>query len=397
MNLMPIKKLVGLSLAALVLVGCSSKTEKLVLPDITNQFRPAVVWDHTAVDGVRHFDSSLRPLIIDDTLYAANRQGIVSAFDIASGKRLWAFDIRREEHVGFWRLLFDRNKQNARISGGLSRGFGHVLLGTENGEVIALNPDTGAINWRTKVKGEVLAAPAAGDGMIVVNTGSGLLVALDPVTGVTRWTYEQELPMLTIRGVAEPVVVSGGVVFGSGSGKVGVLISEHGLPAWEEVVATPEGATDLARLVDVDAKPVVVGNTIYAIAYNGELVALEMSSGRPLWKRDYASFRNMAIADNILYIVDSVGRTYAIDRRNGQEFWAQTVLERHFLTAPTVFGQYLVFGDAKGYLHWLDRSTGDLVARQRYDKSGFYTAPVTDGEHLVLQSRNGELVVLRLP
>ncbi|MDP4537706.1 outer membrane protein assembly factor BamB [Alkalimonas collagenimarina] len=391
------KTLVGLGLVIVLLAGCSSKKEKLVLPEVNNQFRPVVVWDHTAIDGVQHFDSSLRPLITSDKLYAANRTGIVSAFDLASGKRLWAFDIRREEQIGFWRLLVDRNKENARISGGLSRGFGHILLGTENGEVIALNPETGAINWRTKVPGEVLAAPATGDGMIVVNTGSGLLIALDPVTGAKRWTYEQELPMLTIRGVAEPVIVSGGVVFGSGSGKVGVLISDHGLPAWEEVIATPEGATDLARLVDVDAKPVVVGNTMYALAYNGELVALELTSGRPLWKRDYASFRNMAVAENILYVVDSNGRVYAIDRRNGQEVWAQTALERHFVTAPTVFGDYLVFGDNKGYLHWLDRSTGDLVARHRFDKSGLYTAPVTDGEHLVLQSRNGELVVLRLP
>lgn len=397
MKLISLQTLLGLSLMLLLLSGCSSKKEKLVLPEITNQFSPTVVWDHTTIDGVNHFDSSLRPLIIGDKLYAANRAGIVSAFDLESGKRLWAFDIRREQQVGLLRLFFDRTKENARISGGLSRGFGHLLLGTENGEVIAMDPETGAINWRTQVKGEVLAAPAAGDGMIVVNTGSGLLVALDPVTGSQRWNYEQELPMLTIRGVAEPTVVPGGVIFGSGSGKVGVLISEHGLPAWEEVIATPQGATDLARLVDVDAKPLVIGNTIYALAYNGELVALELASGRTLWKRDYASFRNMAVADNSLYLVDSVGRAYAIDRRNGQELWAQTSLERHFVTSPTVFGDYLVFGDNKGYLHWLERSTGDLVARHRFDKSGLYTAPVTDGERLVLQSRNGDIVVLRLP
>lgn len=397
MNLMLMRTLIASVLMLVVLAGCSSKKEKLVLPSVNNQFQPVLAWDHTAADGVQHFDSSLRPLILDGKLYAASRTGLITAFELENGKRVWTYDTRRDSVIGFWRLLSNRSNTTARVSGGLSHGFGHLLFGTENGEVIALDPATGERRWTSKVPGEVLAAPAAGDGMIVVNTGSGFIVALNPADGSRRWAYEQELPALTIRGVAEPTIVPGGVVFGSGSGKVGVLISEHGLPAWEEQIATPQGATDLARLVDVDARPLVVGNTVYAIAYNGELVALELNSGRTLWKRDYASFRNMALADTVLYIVDSVGRVHAIDRRNGQELWSQTALERHFLTAPTVFGEYLVFGDSKGHLHWLDRRSGDMVARHQFHRSGMYAAPVSNGEFLVLQSRNGELVVLRQP
>lgn len=397
MNCISMRTLCVLTVLLTLVAGCSSKKEKLVLPAVTNQFQPVLLWDHTAADGVQHFDSSLRPLILDGKLFAASRTGVITAFELETGNRVWTYDTRSDSVIGFWRLLAYRSKDTARVSGGLSHGFGHLLFGTENGEVIALDPATGERRWLSKVPGEVLAAPAAGDGMIVVNTGSGTIVALNPADGSRRWAYEQELPALTIRGVAEPVIVPGGVVFGSGAGKVGVLISEHGLPAWEEVVATPQGATDLARLVDVDARPIVVGNTIYAIAYNGELLAMELNSGRTLWKRDYASFRNMALADTVLYIVDSVGRVYAVDRRNGQELWSQNALERHFLTAPTIFGDYLVFGDSKGYLHWLDRRTGDMVARHQFHRSGFYVAPVTNGNYLVLQSRNGELVVLQQP
>ncbi len=397
MKRMSIRTLAAGALAVLLISGCSSKKERLVLPEVNNQFAPVLAWDHSAADGVQHFDSSLRPLILGDKLYAASRTGLINAYDLESGKRLWTYDVRRDEVLSTWRVLTHRGTNTARVSGGLSHGFGHLLFGTENGEVIALDPASGERRWTSKVPGEVLAAPAAGDGMIAVNTGSGFIVALNPADGSHRWQFEQELPALTIRGVAEPSIVPGGVVFGSGSGKVGVLISDHGLPAWEEQIATPQGATDLSRLVDVDARPLVVGNTIYAIAYNGELVALELNSGRTLWKRDYASFRNMALADNVLYIVDSVGRVHAIDRRNGQELWSQTALERHFLTAPAVFGDYLVFGDNKGNLHWLDRRSGDMLARHQFHRSGMYAAPVTNGELLVLQSRNGDLVVLRQP
>ncbi|MDT9702614.1 PQQ-binding-like beta-propeller repeat protein, partial [Streptomyces sp. P17] len=86
------------------------------------------------------------------------------------------------------------------------------------------------------------------------------------------------------------------------NGRVGVLVVDRGFQAWEETIATPKGSTDLSRLVDVDAKPIVVAGTIYSIAYNGELFALDLRSGQQLWKRDYASFRNMAVSGTVLYL-----------------------------------------------------------------------------------------------
>jgi len=159
----------------------------------------------------------------------------------------------------------------------------------------------------------------------------------------------------------------------------------------------PKGSTDLSRLVDVDAQPLVVGGTVYSIAFNGELVALELRTGRQLWKRDYASFRNMTVAGDTLYVVDSVGRIYALDTRNGSEKWSQFGLSKHYLTGPTVYKDYLVIGDNKGNLHWVNRQTGDFVARQSMDSSGFYTEAVSNGTYVLVQSRNGELVLLQTP
>jgi outer membrane protein assembly factor BamB len=197
--------------------------------------------------------------------------------------------------------------------------------------------------------------------------------------------------------VAEPVIQAGGVLYGSGSGHTGILIAERGYQAWEEAITTPKGSTDLSRLVDVDAKPVVIGGTVFSIAFNGELVAQELRTGRQLWKRDYASFRNMAVAGDTLYLVDSVGRIYAIDSRSGTEQWSQFGLHKHYLTAPAVYNDFLVVGDNEGNLHWLNRITGDFVARQSLDGSGFYTEAVSDGSYLLVQSRNGELVLLQTP
>ncbi|MEW5681051.1 MAG: outer membrane protein assembly factor BamB [Pseudomonadota bacterium] len=386
----------ALLLAALVLAGCSSK-EELVLPPVTNIIEPDEVWSRSIGSGVEHYESSLTPIIVKDTVYAASREGLVAAFDLASGKRKWLFDLRKPAGSSLWQSIGDVwSGDNARISGGLAFGYDKLYFGTENGDVVALSTD-GELVWRVEVPGEVLASPATGDGLVVVATGAGTLIALHPDTGEQRWKFENEQPALTLRGVSEPVIESGGVIYGSGSGHIGVLIADRGYQAWEEQVAVPMGTTDLSRLADVDAKPIVQGGTVYSIGYNGALVAQELRSGRQIWKRDYASFRNMAMQGDSLYLVDSQGRIYAMDSRAGTERWSQFGLNKHYLTGPTVYKDYLVVGDNKGNLHWLNRDTGEFVARQSMDSSGFYTEAVSNGDVLLVQSRNGELVLLQTP
>ncbi|GHG62333.1 outer membrane protein assembly factor BamB [Alishewanella longhuensis] len=387
----------AIALIAFSLVACSSK-EKLVLPDVQNTISPKKVWDIQVGNGVKHYESGLKPLLFNDKVYMASREGIVLAADIKNGKRLWTFDLRKDDTLSTWeRLRQNWSSENARIAGGISQGYGNIYFGTENGDVVALNAETGTLVWRSQVPGEVLTSPAVGDGFVVVKLGTGGLIALNPDNGEERWIFENEQPPLTIRGVSEPVIDSGGVVYGTANGRVGVLVVDRGFQAWEEAIATPKGSTDLSRLVDVDAKPIVVAGTIYSIAFNGELFALDLRSGQQLWKRDYASFRNMAVSGTVLYLVDSVGRIYAVDRRNGTELWSQTGLHKHFLTGPTVYKDYLVIGDNKGNLHWLDRSTGDFVARQRFDSSGFYREAVANSDYLVITTRDGELTLLQTP
>lgn len=387
----------AVAVATLLLVACSSK-EKLVLPDVENQISPKKVWDIQIGDGVAHYESGLKPLMHNDRIYMASREGLVVAVEQASGKRIWTFDLRKDHTLStLERLRQNWSSDNARIAGGIAQGYGSLFFGTENGDVVAVDAETGEQKWRVQVPGEVLVSPAVGEGFVVVKLGSGTLVALNPDSGEQRWIFENEQPPLTIRGASEPVIDSGGVVYGTANGRVGVLIIDRGFQAWEESIATPKGSTDLSRLVDVDAKPLVVAGNVYAIAFNGELFAMDLRTGQQIWKRNYASFRNMAVAGTVLYVVDTEGRIYAVDRRNGTELWSQTGLHKHFLTGPTVYKDYLVIGDNKGNLHWLNRTTGEFVARQSFDSSGFYREAVANSEYLVITTRDGELTLLQTP
>jgi hypothetical protein len=53
------------------LVGCASKDEEvLVLPEIDNKVVVDKVWNQSVGDGVEHYDSQLKPIVVGEKLYA---------------------------------------------------------------------------------------------------------------------------------------------------------------------------------------------------------------------------------------------------------------------------------------------------------------------------------------
>jgi outer membrane protein assembly factor BamB len=383
-----------LALCMASLLGCSSSDdeEEIVLPEIVNQFETQVDWTNGVGDGVEHYFSRLTPVVHKDIVFVAARNGEVEAISTTSGKTLWETDVRK--NVNFWPWA---DNDSAKLSGGILQAYGKLYIGSEHGEVIALDRESGEIVWRKSVPGEALSSPAAGDGLVYVNLGSGKLLALHPDTGEERWRHEQEVPALTLRGLSSPTSANGGVLFGEESGKLTVLIAENGYTAWSAEVATAKGASEFERLVDVDTKPVVVGAFAYAIAYNGNLAAVDVRNGSVVWKREYSSYRDLSIEANVIYVVDSDGIIYALDKDSGIERWSQSGLRGWYLTAPAVAGNYLAVGDQEGNLHWLDKQTGDLVSRESFDSSGFYVEPVVAEDKLIVVTRDGEVSAVKIP
>ncbi|MDX2321397.1 MAG: PQQ-binding-like beta-propeller repeat protein, partial [Moritella sp.] len=228
-------------------------------------------------------------------------------------------------------------------------------------------------------------------------TTRGELIGLDSETGEQLWTLANKQPNLTLRSSSSPTVSQGGVVYGRSDGHVTAALLETGQGLWQIPVARPFGATELERIVDVDMKPIIRNGIVYALAYNGNLVAIDLLKGEVIWTRKYSGYNNIALAGTTLYITDYQGSVYAISRSSGRELWVNNQLSFRNLTGVAVANQYIVVGDGEGYLHWIDREDGQFVAQQLLDKEGLYVEPVANSTHLYLQTRSGKLVVLEKP
>ncbi|MBL4631638.1 MAG: PQQ-binding-like beta-propeller repeat protein, partial [Paraglaciecola sp.] len=203
------------------------------LKPIEIQFTPTETWSVDLDVGIDNFYSKLKPAVAYGKVFVANRQGVVGAYEQATGKKVWSRDFATYDEEGLTagiRKLWS-NGLSAKIAGGVSVAYETVFFGTENGEVIALDANTGEQKWISIVKGEVLAAPAIDAGIVLINTGSGYIFALNADNGEEVWSSESDVPPLSLRGVSSPVAVNGGAIIGTATGKLIVNILETGQTA----------------------------------------------------------------------------------------------------------------------------------------------------------------------
>ncbi|AEP29164.1 outer membrane protein assembly factor BamB [Brumicola nitratireducens] len=401
-----------ITLLALSLSGCATVSDWFAddeeleirrLKPIEAAFEPEIKWDIDVGDGVQDYFSRLAPAVAYGKVFAASRDGIVVAIDQETGKKIWEQDFANYENYSFKKamLWYSNRAVSAKISGGLSVAYQSVYFGTEDGYVYALEESTGELKWKVGVKGEVISAPAVDAGVVLVNTTSGHLIALNPENGEQKWVTESDVPPLTLRGVSAPAADSGGALIGTPSGKLKVSILETGMVAWETQIASPSGATELERIVDIDVKPLVFGGNVFVVSYNGTLSAVELRTGQVIWTREYGSYRNISIDGNRLFVVDNSSNIFAIDRRSGVELWSNVGLKDRNITSATPHGDYVVVGDMFGFIHWFTKDEGKLVAQLAVgdddEDEAIFTGPISAENILYVQTRDGKIAAVIQP
>lgn len=367
------------------LSACSSEEDTVIMapvPQVSSQFSPSSDWSAGIGDGVGQYFSKLQPVMAYNKIFVASRDGEVKALDPENGKTLWTTNLERDVI--------------ARLSGGLTASYGKLFIGSENGEVIALDSESGEELWRQSVLGEVLSKPTTENNLVLVHTSRGVLEALDSETGKQAWTISTEVPNLTLRGESSPATVSGGVFWGTANGRLAAAIVARGQLIWQQPIGVPKGATEIDRLVDVDSSPIILGSMLYSVGYNGQLVAIDLRSGAPAWKRNYSSAMDMATDGAQLYLVTDKDHLAAVDVRSGTEIWTNELLENRLLTSPELIDGYLVVGDSEGYLHWLDTATGEFVSQQLVNDSGFAVGPIALDDGYLITTRNGNIRKLKI-
>ena len=400
-----------LSLGILFLGGCSwfswlpwvegeddktDSTEPLELVKFEREVDIDRDWKASVGQGLGRKYLRLNPALVADRIIAADGYGQVEARDRFSGKSIWKTKVRDLDKGFLARLNFLDRTDPSFVSGGIGVGGGLTLLGTTFGEVIALHVADGSEAWRVELGSEILSTPVVAEGLVFAQTIDGRLVALDEESGELQWSFDNQVPILTLRGTSSPVVRDRIVYAGFSSGKLIALRAENGEPIWEHRVMLPEGRSELERMVDVDGRALVTNAVIYVGAFQGRVKSISRRDGRPRWEQKISTFLDLAEGYEQLYVIDAQDVITAIDQQTGDVVWTQENFKRRKLTAPVAFSNYIAFGDDEGYLHIIAQRDGRLMGRRKLDGDGLRSGFAYQDGTLYVLGNSGSLHALKL-
>lgn len=380
--------------------GGSSKSkvnEPAELTELSSPIAVTQLWSADLGDGEGRRWLRQHPTAANGRIYATDDKGNLAAFDAGSGNELWAANAielaAKRSKLKFWQ----RNAIEGGLTGSPGVGNGLVVIGGRNGEVVAFSAETGERKWSVKVSSEVLSAPLISADRVIVRANDGRVFGLDPADGSRKWVFDRGLPTLSVRGNASPVGANGVTFIGYDDGTIVALRDSDGLRIWEQIVAEPEGRTELARMADIDGEIMLDGDQLFVVSYHDRVMALSASNGQPMWQHDVGGWSGAALTADKVLLTDKSGNIWALNRSTGDSLWKQNLLENRQLTTPVVQGDYGVVGDLEGYLHWFKLDTGDIVGRQRVQGAALRGTPqVTADGTLYALSNEGELAAYRL-
>jgi outer membrane protein assembly factor BamB len=370
-------------LAALVFVAGCSKDKDVEPPAALVSF-PATLpvkklWSDGLGGGKKQIvlRLGLGPALDNGIVFAANHQGEILGVGLLNGKHLWV------------------KKLKLPLSAGPAARFGMVVVGSNKGAVIALDGATGRELWRAQVNSQLLSAPAISENVVVMRSVDGRLHGFDAHNGKELWSVEQQVPRLSLRGTAIPIISKEVAISGFDNGKVMAVSLTTGDTLWDATLASPHGRTELDRLVDIDSAVRVVGDNVFAAGFQGRTAMLALDSGQLWWSHDMSSYRGLTVDDDNLYVTQSDGTVVAMRQRDGLELWRNDKLKRRGLSTPIVIGSAIAVADYQGYIHWLDKGTGVLVARVRTANQRVSNPPAGDDNTLVVLTDGGTLSAFR--
>ena len=286
------------------------------LEDIVQEVDIKKIWSTSIGSGQGKGYNYISPMIEGQVLYVASNDGLVVALDKNSGKKIWKEDLDRP------------------ISGGIGVGSGTLVVGTSDGDVLLLSASDGRVQWTASVRGEVLSAPQTNGQVVLVQSYDGRLQGLSADDGSELWAYDSNVPILTLRGTSTPIIDGRLAIAAFANGKVMALDVKTGAIRWEARAIIAQGRSEIDRIVDIDGHMLLVGNVLYAVGYQGRLVALDAPTGRKMWQQDASSYVGLDQGFGNVYVADAAGSLVAFHRSGQGVRWEQPALEYRRLSSP---------------------------------------------------------------
>ena len=332
------------------------------------------------------------PVIGGGTVFVVDTQGVVDAFDAATGGRRWSHQIEA-----------GKGMQSVNFGGGASFDDGKVYATAGTGEVVALNAADGAEIWRVKPGGPLRGSPTIAFNSLYVMSQDNQIYALSLADGKQVWQDAGASSAQGVYGVGSPAAAQGTVIAGYSSGELVAYRYENGRNLWSDALARTSISTEVGALTDVDADPIIDSGRVYALGQGGRMAAYELVTGQRIWELSLAGISTPALAGEWIFTLTDDARLLAIARATGRVKWVtqltrwrnpKTKTNPVFWTGPVLANNRLWIANTRGEVDSVDVNTGQATVFTTLDSPVSQPPVVANGTIFFLQD-NGRLSAWR--
>jgi len=368
--------------------GSASKSYgNLALPD-----NPVRAWTASIAGSSSKQRLAAAPVVGGGRLFAYDTDGVLHAFDAASGARAWTHSFKVKG-----------DGSSSVFGGGAGYDDGKVYVTTGVGEVAALDAATGSELWRVQLPGPLRGSPTISFGALYVMTQDNQIIAMNLSDGTVLWTEAASTGQSGVFGVAAPAAGQGTVIAGFSSGELIAYRYENGRNLWADALARTSISTSVGTLTDVDADPIIDSGAVYALGQGGRMAAYELVTGQRIWELNLAGISTPAVAGNWVFVLTDDAKVLAIARTSGKVRWiADLPLYRKvkkekgeiYWSGPVLAGGKLWLTNTNGGVYTVDAETGQSMPFADLDKP-ISLAPVVANQMLYILDDSGKITAYR--
>jgi eukaryotic-like serine/threonine-protein kinase len=302
------------------------------------------------------------PAWADGVVYVGSDDGNLYAVDAATGRQRWM------------------HRTRGPVSGSPAVAGGRVYVTSYDGRLHALDAKTGDLLWKFATEGErrfeakglhgmqprhqtfadpfdvYLSSPVVAEGLVAFGSGDGRIYAVDAASGSMRWSFQTGDVVH-----ASPAYADGRLVVGSWDGRLYALDMQTGRELWR----AQTGLDPLmANQQGFQSSPAIVDGSVYTGCRDANLYAFDLATGREKWRfptgMSWVISSPAVDAGRVYFATSDSSRVHALDAATGRPVWQQKA-SAYMFASPSLAGSVLLQGVLNGSLQARDRATGELL------------------------------------
>jgi outer membrane protein assembly factor BamB len=288
------------------------------------------------------------PLVVGNSLYTLGVTGVLNAWDTATGKQLWTRDFSKA--IDTSKLFCGTAASPVLVDGRLVIQVGSDIHG---GQILALNPATGATEWEWRGLGPGYASPVVfevGGTKQIVTMTEGSIVGVDGKTGKELWSTA--FPDEWHENIATPLWTGTHLIIaGTRQGTHAYTLKQTG-GKWE-AIETWKNA-DIAPYM---SSPVFGDGLIYGHSSKkkGQFFAIDEKTGAVRWTTEGREGEHASLLLTPQHVVFLTNNADLIVAKRGTPAFAlerryDDVAEASTFAMPVLLGSNILVRDATGLM-----------------------------------------------